>query len=371
MANVCIIQRRLTHYRVPFFNALRKTLERCGISLKLLVGGGTPAEREKRDASELPWAHTIPTIYLAGGRLCWQSIRHYIADSDLVIVTQENSLLYNHLLIIAPRRFKLAFWGHGANFQSCTPNGLKERFKRWEINRVDWWFAYTQLSADVVAAAGFPVERITVVNNAIDISALQRQRLVVTPEETRALRESLGFSTGPVAVFVGSLYQAKRLEFLFSAAEKIRRRVQDFQLLLLGDGPDRDEVRKWCTKNLWARWAGTQFGKQKAGYLSLAQVMLNPGLVGLNILDSFACGLPLITTACGIHSPEIAYLENGVNGVMVLDDLNEYVEATVRLMQDTDDLELLRDGCFTSAKVYTMDNFCRRFAEGIVGALNV
>ena len=61
----------------------------------------------------------------------------------------ENKLIQNHLLLLGPRRFRLAFWGHGANLQSDNPHGLKERFKRWTTNRVDWWFAYTQMSADL------------------------------------------------------------------------------------------------------------------------------------------------------------------------------------------------------------------------------
>lgn len=367
--SVCIVQRRLTHYRVPLFEALRSALAERDIRLRLLVGRGTPEEEKKNDAGELTWAESIPTHYLAGGRLCWQPVRQHVEGIDLLIITQENKLLQNHLLMLKNRRFRLAFWGHGANLQSDNHNGLKERFKRWTTNRVDWWFAYTQMSAELVAAAGFAGSRVTVLNNAVDTSELQRQRQSVTPEETQALRESLDFGAGPVGVYVGSLYADKRLDFLFLIAEAIRDEVLDFHLLIVGEGPERDKVQAWCAANPWARWVGARFDREKAAYVSVAQVMLNPGLVGLGILDAFVCGVPMLTTDCGIHSPEIAYLENGVNGVMTADDPDAYVEASVRLLRDPQALDGLRAGCAASAQEYTVENMARRFADGVANAL--
>lgn len=366
---VTIVQRRLTHYRAPFFELLRAVLEKQQIQLELLVGVGNKGEERKLDAGVLDWAISIPTRYFAGERICWQPIHRYLNKTDLVVVTQENALLANHLMILLPRKSKLAFWGHGANLQSNSPNGLKERFKRWTTNRVDWWFAYTQMSADLVTAAGFPGNRITVLNNAVDTSEMRRQRQSVTPEETRALRESLGFGPGSVGAFVGSLYADKRLDFLFAAAEAIRQGVPDFHLLIVGDGPERGKVQAWCAAHPWARWVGARFGRDKISYLSVAQVMVNPGLVGLGILDAFVCGVPMLTTDCGIHSPEIAYLANGANGVITADDLDAYVQACVDLLRNHRVLEVLRISCFASAKEYTMENMAHRFADGIKEAM--
>lgn len=367
--SVCIIQRRLTHYRVPFFEALREALASRGIQLTLLVGKGTPEEEKKRDVGDLPWVVHVPTHYFVGNRVCWQPARYYFDNPDLVVVTQENKLLYNLLLLTLPRRFRLAFWGHGANLQSLNPHGFKERFKRWTTNHVDWWFAYTQMSADLVAAAGFPGARIAVLNNAVDTTELHRQRQSLTPEELHALRKSLGFETDTVGVYVGSLYADKRLDFLFAAAAAIRREVPDFNLLIVGEGPERDKVQAWCADHPWSRWVGARFDRDKAAHIAVAQIMLNPGLVGLGILDAFVCGVPMITTDCGIHSPEIAYLENGINGVMTANDLNAYVDASVLLLRDASALDVLRDGCAVSAKEYTVENMARRFADGVVRAL--
>lgn len=366
---VVIVQRRLTHYRVPLFELVRKNLREVGIQLDLLVGEGRVNEKSKNDAGTIPWATQVPTRYYLGGRLCWQPIQPFLTGADLVIVTQENAILVNHLLLLQSTKYKLAFWGHGANLQSSKPTGIKERYKRWSSNRVDWWFAYTQMSADLVTAAGFPGERITVLDNAVDTSELQLHRQSVTGQETQALRESLGFGAGSVGVFVGSLYADKRLDFLFASAEAIRREVPDFHLLIVGDGAERDKVRAWCAANPWARWVGARFGREKVVYMSVAQVMLSPGAVGLGVMDAFVCEVPLVTTDCGNHGPEIAYLKNGVNGVMTADDLDAYVAASVRLLRDSRAADPLRAGCSASAQEYTVENMARRFADGVTRCL--
>lgn len=105
--------------------------------------------------------------------------------------------------------------------------------------------------------------------------------------------------------------------------------------------------------------------------MAVGQIQLNPGLVGLGILDSFVCGVPMLTTDCGIHSPEIAYLENGLNGLMTPNDLQSYVNACVRLLRDPLALDSLRNGCEASAREYTVENMALRFADGIVRCLDV
>ena len=369
MYQVLVVQRRLTHYRVTFFDDLKTALAERGVQLKLLVGHGTPDEEKKQDAAMLPWAVEIPTRYWMRGRLCWQSLGEHLKSIDMIVVTQENRLLRNHLLMLAPRRFRLAFWGHGANLQSKARKGLKERFKHWTTRRVDWWFAYTQISADLVQNARFPGSRITVLNNAVDTSELKHQCDLITPTESQTLREALGFSAGPVGVYVGSLYAEKRLDFLFAAAEGIRREIPGFQLLVVGDGPQREEVRAWCEGRPWARWVGARFGGEKVLYQSIADLLMAPGAVGLGVMDAFACQTPLVTTNCPGHGPEFAYLENGINSIITENHVSAYVEACVRLLGDSSALASLQAGCARSAQVYTLENMVERFSDGIISCL--
>jgi glycosyltransferase involved in cell wall biosynthesis len=369
--HIIIVQRRLTHYRVPLFSTLRSHLAQEGMELVLLQGMGTEEEETKNDGAELDFAQRLPTRYLAGGRICWQPFGKYLNGAALAIVTQENRLLYNFWLQWRPRRFKLAFWGHGRNFQAGQRPGLRERIKAAASTRVDWWFAYTDLTADLLRIRGFPEERITVLNNAIDTGALAESRNAVTPADVQRLRHELGIGNSPTGIFIGSLYAGKRLDFLIESAERIRARIPDFHLVIVGDGPERRAGEQRAKAYNWIHWAGTRFGHDKALYAGLGDVLLNPGLVGLVILDAFVLGLPLITTDCGLHGPEIAYLKHGVNGMMLPNDIDRYAAGVASALADTPLLDRLRRGCQVSAREYTLEGMAGRFLDGIRRAVEL
>lgn len=366
---VTIIQRRLTHYRVPLFDKMRDRLDQKNITLRVLVGAARPDELTKLDAGEMDWAEKMPTRYFKFGHLCWKPVRRLSAGSDLTIVTQENSLLANHSLLLRRPRGKLAFWGHGANLQSSNPDSLSERYKRWTTRRVDWWFAYTRMSVDLVAKAGFNRDRITCLNNAVDTRALAAACRDVSSAETKKLRADLDLPPKSVtAVYIGSLYKHKRLDFLIKAGEKIRAIFPEFHLIVIGAGPEGDFLGEMAKTRNWLHPVGMKNGKEKAQYMSLGQVLLNPGLVGLNILDAFACGLPMITSDCGMHSPEVSYLKDE-NGIMTENSVDDYAKACIALFKEPDRLLRLQLGAVAAASVYSIDTMAERFVRGISTAL--
>lgn len=366
---VTIVQRRLTHYRVPLFEQMRALLAQSGISLRVLIGEAQSGEAQKNDEGILDWAEKMPTRYLLSGRLCWQPVRRMTAGSDLTIITQENALLANHSFLLRPPSGKLAFWGHGANFQSTNRNSLSERYKRWTTRQVNWWFAYTSLSVDLVASAGFDPARITCLNNAIDTTALVSGRGSVTQAETNKLRAELGLpENGFTGVFIGSLYTHKRLDMLIAAGELIQKHHPEFSLVIIGTGPQESYIRAQAETRPWLFPVGPKQGSEKALYLSLGSVMLNPGLVGLNILDSFAYGLPMITTDCGLHSPEIAYLDEDV-GLMTQDTKEDFAAACIALADNPAKLNSLKGACMQRASTFTIEAMAERFVDGIQKSL--
>lgn len=367
---VAIVQRRLTHYRVPLFERLRARLAQAGVRLRLLHGHGTRAEASKNDQGHLDWAEPLPTRYAAGGRLCWQPYWAQVRDCDLVVVTQENKLLNNLRPLLDPwRQTPLAFWGHGGNLQSAKPGGAAERFKRWTTRRADWWFAYTELSAARVAATGYPRPRITVLNNSIDTAALRAQLQQARSLSRDALRQALGLGPGPVGVFIGSLYADKRIAWLLQAAAELRRQVAGFELVIAGAGPDEPLVRAAAAQHPWLHYLGAVHGPRKAELLAAADLMLNPGLVGLGILDAFVAGLPFVTAADPRHGPEIAYLQHGSNGIMTTNHPGAYVSACRDLLGNASALQAMAQAALAAGQQYSIESMAERFAQGLLDCL--
>jgi glycosyltransferase involved in cell wall biosynthesis len=184
------------------------------------------------------------------------------------------------------------------------------------------------------------------------------------------LLKELGLCGAHLGIFIGSLHKDKRLDFLFAAADLLHEKVKDFELLIIGDGPLNDEAARFTESRRWVRWVGARHGREKVLYASLGRVMLNPGMVGLGILDSYALGIPIVTTDCGIHSPEIAYLRSQENGLLTADDRDAFANGVISLLEDSPLAEKLCAGCLADAEKYTIENMLENFSDGIVKALS-
>jgi glycosyltransferase involved in cell wall biosynthesis len=376
MKRVLIIQRVLPHYRVPFFEQLRKRLAADGIELDLVVGQPTKAGAAKRDQASLPWAAEVTNRYARAGRgrhLVWQPAWRMSRHADLVIVEQASRLLINYLLL-ATRRFggpAVAFWGHGENLDRASASRFGEFVKRSLARRADWWFCYTKGTARLVEEMGVDGRRMTVVQNATDTAGLQVLRAAVSEDETVSVRELYGMHDGAAAVSLGSLYPNKRPQFLVAAGDQMHRLDSRFQLLVIGDGPDRAVIETAAITRPWLHYAGARTGADLAQHASVGQIMLNPGLIGLGVLDAFALALPVVTCELDYHSPEIEYLEHGVNGLVLPASTTpeQYAVEVTALMNDVERLRLMVVSCRDAARRYTVEVMTANFATGVHTAL--
>lgn len=365
---VLVIQRRMTHYRIPFFEALRTEFAKRDCELVLAAGAGTEEESTKNDSGYIAWAKELPTHYFANGKICWQSFNHLLKDVDCAVFALENKLIFNlYVQFIAPVS-RVVLWGHGANLQG-DPSSFREKFKRYTAKKADWWLGYTPLSRPLIEQSGFPAERISILNNSIDTTELKNLRESLGADELLALRERLSLHGKRVGIYVGSLYKEKRIQFMLDAAKLIRQQVPEFKFLIVGAGPDSALVEQFALVHPWVHYLGAQKGKDKVALLAVSDVMINPGLVGLGILDSFVCEVPLLTTDCGLHSPEIAYLENGANGLISKDTLQDYAASVTHLLADETALIKLKFGCAVSAKQFTVENMAINFADAITACM--
>ena len=370
MKKVVICQHRLLHYRMELFKRLREACARRGIDLHLVHGQASRRESAKKDEGSLPWARKVVNRFWELGKrdLVWQPFPAELRDADLVVVMQESRILSNYPLLFGQpwSRRKIAYWGHGVNFQSDAPAGLREKWKRMLLNKVDWWFAYTEMTADIVRQAGYPQERITNLDNAIDNEAFARDLASVTTTQLQAIRGDIGLPEGsPVGLFCGSLYVDKRLGYMLDAADIIRKAIPDFHLVVIGDGPNAFEIREALAARPWLHWVGVRKGVDKAAYFRLAKLVFNPGAVGLHVLDSFCAGVPMATTSEARHGPEVAYLQDGHNGLVVSGSAEAYAAAVIGLLSNPATYERVRAQALEDARRYTLEHMIDRFAEGI------
>jgi len=385
MKKVVFVHRVTCDYSHSFLVKLHATLEANGIAF--FVASGSPWKHEGLvDVLEkLPFGVRCenrsvgPRIFFARGAL------KAAEDADLVILEQLSASMHLYafvcwrwlgilksLFVKGSHRRKLAFYGHGATLNAPKRRLITDSWKEFFAKQVDWWFTYTDLSSEIVKATGFPREKITVFQNTIDTAELQGVLNMLTVHELEKLRDSLFHNDSArqvTGVFCARLVPLKWIPFLLETLDIIYRGFTGFRMVIIGDGPEAKNVNDYCASRPWCSWVGAKHGVSRVPYLKLGDVYLNPGAIGLNIVDSLTIGIPMITTDNGIHGPEIAYLANGSNGLLLPPDPRLYAEKVIELISDETKLSQMKNNALRDGKGYTIDAMVDRFKNGVLQSL--
>jgi alpha-1,6-mannosyltransferase len=122
------------------------------------------------------------------------------------------------------------------------------------------------------------------------------------PDDGKATRASLNIARQQkLLLYVGRLAREKNTQTLFRAFELLqRRRSSEFHLLIIGDGPQRKELRQLQSRSCGKDVSWIQYCTDSADlarYYQAADLFVHPGVqetFGLVALESQACGTPVV-----------------------------------------------------------------------------
>ena len=121
-----------------------------------------------------------------------------------------------------------------------------------------------------------------------------------TPNDAAETRNSLGVQDRhKLLLYVGRLAPEKNTSILFQAFELLTaRRQNDFHLLVIGDGPQRDQLQQLKARTnavTWIRYCAES--SELSRFYRAADLFVHPGIqetFGFVALESQACGTPLV-----------------------------------------------------------------------------
>jgi glycosyltransferase involved in cell wall biosynthesis len=178
----------------------------------------------------------------------------------------------------------------------------------------------------IVQGWGIPEDKIKVIHNGTDFQAS-----TLSKEEAKK-KYNLA---GNIILSAGRLVPWKGFRMLIKILPKLASVNQFFQLVIVGDGPDRKNLEAMI-RNMGLERKVHLVGKKSradlADYIAAADLfILNTGYEGFShqVLEAMAAGIPLITTNAGGNKEVI---HQGQNGFMVKynDEFNliEVIRAT-------------------------------------------
>lgn len=372
LKRVLIIQQIIPEYRQDFFNLLKTELEKNNIELTLVYGNKSSSFKSGNQYSMINWGNMIVNkiIHIRKIEFCWQPALKYAKSTDLIITEQANRLIINYILMLLKYLWgnKLAFWGHGKNMQK-TSTSFTNKFALKYLKKCDWWFAYTKSVKEYLERNKYPSNRITIVQNAINTNHLRNSLLQLSEDEIKELKLNLNIEGNNTAIFCGGMYPEKSIPFILRSCFIVKKQIPDFHILFIGSGVDADKVKEAANTHSWIHYLGTIEGRERIKYFKISAIQLMPGEVGLGILDSFALETPIITTLDNAHGPEIEYLENGKNGIITANELEEYSQRIINVLKNEEYFKLI-EGCKNSASVLTVEKMVQNFKNGILQCLD-
>ena len=169
--------------------------------------------------------------------------------------------------------------------------------------------------------------RIEVVPNGVELA-----RFINAEPLSRA---DYGFTEDDILlIYTGRLAPEKNLDFLLMAFAGVTQAVQNVRLLLVGDGPMKEEIIE-LAKDLqitdFVQFAGLIPYEKMPGFLAMCDAFVTASVTEvhpLSVIEAMGAGLPVV----GIHSPGVGdTVEDGITGFLSTNLLPAFTAKLTRL----------------------------------------
>jgi len=190
-------------------------------------------------------------------------------------------------------------------------------------------------------------EKILRVPNFIDVKSFESRYA-----PCNALRENFGLKDRIVVTYCGRLVSRKGVDVLLMAWQSIVRAHEHAVLLILGDGPLRNELERMVHElDIEHSVVFTGWQEDITGFLSITDVFVQSSLqegLANALLEAMALGLPIVATRIG-GSEDV--IQDGINGLLVEPkDSKGLASAVLTLIEDKPKASFLRRNALETIK---------------------
>ena len=158
-------------------------------------------------------------------------------------------------------------------------------------------------------------------------------------------------------VFIGRLVFYKNVNFLINAFTYVLKKIPDAKLVIIGDGPLKNELSNAVTQNHLEKniiFIGFNDGDKKYELLAKSTALVQPSLAegsSMVAIEAFALGKPVIMSNLKCSNELIV---NGINGfTLPPDDQKRWAEKIIMLLTDKSESRKLGK----NAQIRMIENF--------------
>lgn len=262
----------------------------------------------------------------------WLTVRRLVREANISLIDAHFAYPDGYAASLLSRWLSVPFTVtlRGTEVRCCRIKVLRKRLLL-ALHRAAWVITVANSLADTVTAAGADASKIERVGNGVDTDRFQ-------PVDPATARKKLGLpQEGPILVTVGGLVRRKGFHRVIEIMPALLRKWPGLRYLVVGGASPEGNIRSELVAQ--AAESGLEdavvfLGAVKPDdlkfVLSASDVFVlateNEGWANV-LLESMACGLPVVTTSVG-GNPEV--VESGDLGRLVAfgdgDGLREAIE---------------------------------------------
>jgi glycosyltransferase involved in cell wall biosynthesis len=275
------------------------------------------------------------------------------------------------VLLSKARGKRVVFWSHGL-YGNERP--LKKLIRTTFYRLADAVLLYGDYARQLMISNGFDERKLYTIKNSLDVD---RQNSLYVSCQKRAveLKTELFSGDDRILVFVGRLTPQKKLGMLLDALQALRQENNNYKLLLIGDGSEREGLTRQAAELGIApcvHFYGACYDDEVlAPLMMMADVCVSPGEVGLTAMHALVFGTPVVThDNFSRQMPEFEAIIPQKSGAFYHYNDTADLCAKIRLVVELIDAgKITAEGCReTILKYYNIDyqySVFKRMLEGL------
>lgn len=190
-------------------------------------------------------------------------------------------------------------------------------------------------------------------------------------ETKKQHRQKFGLQNVKTVGFMGRLTEEKGLRIFLNAVEQLPAQ-QAWQVLILGDGPLREEIQKWVVQKKMQNRFFLKLMKHEEipQILPTMDLLLCPSQTmpfwreqfGRMIIEGFACGVPVMASDSG----EIPFVVGEAGIVLPEKDQALWTQTLLQTLFSDEKLQALRQRGFQRAQMFSINSVAQKIEEMIL-----
>lgn len=162
-----------------------------------------------------------------------------------------------------------------------------------------------------------------------------------------------------VLLYLSRVAKEKNLDFLFDAIKKLRKKRDDFHLLLVGGGPELEYYKKIVDKwelSAFVTFTGMQKKESANRFFGAADLFVFPSITetqGIVITEAMAAGIPAV--AINKMGPS-NIVRDGIDGFLTALNVDEFSDKIEKLLNDSSLREKMGKAARKNAENYSAEN---------------